>query len=87
MEKLSAEIGQLRRLLRCDRLLMIVKEYANLSKKGRLNKIDKFMIIFKAMILFSDLNDLLAFLVQLKVTSKTHLLPTLKKNVANIYFL
>ena len=87
VEKVSAEIGQLRRLLRCDRVLMIVKEYVSMSKKGRLSKIDKFMLLFKAMILFSDLNDLLAFLVQLRVSSKSHLLPTLRKNVANIYFL
>lgn len=87
VEKLSGEVGQLRRLLRCDRLLMIVKEFINMGRKGRLSKMDKFMVAFKAMILFGDLNDLLAFLVQLRVSSKSQLLPALKKNVANIYFL
>lgn len=87
VEKLSAEVGQLRRLLRCDRLLMIIREFISMGKKGRLSKMDKFMILFKAMILFGDLNDLLAFMVQLRVSSKSHLLPALKKNVANIYFL
>lgn len=84
---MSAEVGQLRRLLRCDRLLMIIREYVNLSKKGKLSKLDKFMAIFKAMILLGDLSDLLAFLVQLGVSAQSRLLPSLKKNVANIYFL
>lgn len=44
------------------------------------------MIIFKAIILFGDLNDILAFLLQLKLIKKENLIPHLRKNVVNIYF-
>lgn len=87
LEKFGSEIGQLRRLLRCDRLLMILREYTAFYKKERLSKVDKFMVLFKAMILFGDANDILAYLLHLRVLKNEKIIPSLKRNVANIYFL
>ena len=44
-------------------------------------------MIFKAMIFIEDLTDLFSFLVQLSVLKKDKLLPNLRRNVANLYFL
>lgn len=73
--------------MRYDRVLMVVKEHIGYIKKGRMTKIEKIMVFFKMMIIFGDFNDILAFFVQLKVVSNDKLLPKLRKNVANIYFL
>jgi hypothetical protein len=51
LDKFSAEITQIRRLLRIDRVTLLVKEYAAFFKKKELSGIDKFIIIFKTMIL------------------------------------
>jgi hypothetical protein len=66
---------------------MIIKEHVGYYKKGRLTKIEKIMVLFKIMVVFGDFNDIIAFFMQLKVVSNDKLLPKLKKNVANIYFL
>lgn len=76
----------MRRLLRYDRISMIIKEHVGYYKKGRLTKIEKIMVLFKLMILFGDFNDILAFFMQLKVIYNDKMLGKLKKNVANIYF-
>jgi hypothetical protein len=65
---------------------MVIKEYIGFYKKGRLTKVDKLLVVFKIVIIFGDLNDILAFFVQVKLIPNNKLLPTLKKNVANIYF-
>lgn len=66
---------------------MIIKELVTFHKKVRVSKVDRCMIIFKIMILFGDLNDMLAYLIQLNVFEKRESLAKLRKNVANIYFL
>jgi hypothetical protein len=87
LEKVGAEIGQLRRLLRFDRVLMIVKEHVGFYQKGRMTKIERIMVLFKIMIVFGDISDILSFFLQLKVISKEGMAEKLKKNVGNIYFL
>lgn len=87
LDKFSAEIMQIRRLLRIDRVTLLVKEYAAFFKKKDLSRTDKFMIIFKTMILLQDLTDLYSFMIQLKVIKKDHLLVTLRRRLANLYFL
>jgi hypothetical protein len=86
-EKLGGEIGQVRRLLRVDRVLMLLKEFAAFSKKKHSSLSDKMMIIFKIMILLEDVTDLAAFLIQLKMLRGEHLLGELRKRVALLYFL
>ncbi len=66
---------------------MIIKEQISNYRKGKLGKVDKAMVIFKLMILFSDLNDILSYLIQAKVVKNDKWLPALRTNVANIYFL
>jgi len=44
------------------------------------------MLFFKALLVFEDMNDLSAFLIQLKVIKNTTILPTLRKRVTDIYF-
>jgi len=78
---------QIRRLLRIDRVTLLVKEYATFFKMNERSKTDKFMIIFKTMILIQDLTDLYSFLIQLKVIKKDHLLLTLHRRLANLNFL
>ena len=87
LDKISGEIGQIRRLLRIDRLMMLVKEFIGFFRKTKLTKTDKCMMLFKAMIMLEDLSDLLIFLIQLKVVKKEHLSATLRTNLVNIYFL
>jgi hypothetical protein len=65
---------------------MVMKEYIGFYKKGRLTKVDKLLVVFKIVIIFGDLNDILAFFMQVELIRNNKLLPTLKKNVANIYF-
>lgn len=45
------------------------------------------MMMFKIIILFGDLNDILAYLIQLNVVERRESLVRLRTNVANIYFL
>jgi len=85
-DKLSGEIGQIRRLLRIDRLTMLAKEFTGFFKKKELTTSDKFMIILKAMILIQDLTDLYSFMIQLKVLRKENILADLRKSLANLYF-
>jgi hypothetical protein len=66
---------------------MIVKEYIGFARKGRLTKMDKFMLFFKLMIIFGDFNDIISFFMQVKILSNDQLLRKLRTNVANIYFL
>jgi hypothetical protein len=66
---------------------MILKEFSLFSKKGNPTMVEKYMILFKTMILLGDLNDITAYLIQLNIISNKPILASLKKNVANIYFL
>lgn len=86
-DKISGEIGQVRRLLRIDRSMMVIKWFTGCCRKEQINVTDKCMMIFKFMMLVEDLSDLLSYLIQLKVIQKDHLLVRLRKTVANLYFL
>jgi hypothetical protein len=66
---------------------MILKELVTFHKKAKVAKVDRCMMMFKIMILFGDLNDMLAYLIQLNVVEKRESLSKLRTNVANIYFL
>jgi len=85
-DKLSGEIGQIRRLLRIDRLTMLAKEFLGFFKKKEMTTSDRCMIIFKAMIFIQDLTDLYSYMIQLKVIRKEKLLADLRKALANLYF-
>ena len=87
LDKLSAEIMQIRRLLRIDRLISLVKEFAGFSKKKDLKTSDKCMIMFKVLLMIQDLTDLFSHLIQLKAIKKEHLLVHLRKRLANLYFM
>jgi hypothetical protein len=87
LDKLSAEIMQIRRLLRVDRLTTLVKEFTSYLKNKDLKTSDKFMIMFKVMIMIQDITDLYSLFIQLKVIKKEHLLVSLRKRLANLYFM
>jgi hypothetical protein len=44
------------------------------------------MIMFKIMLLFQDLTDISAYLIQLKVIKADHLLADLRTRIGNLYF-
>lgn len=87
LEKLAGEIGQMRRLLRVDRLFQIVKDFVGYACKKKLRNMDRFMLLFKSMILVGDVSDLTAFLVQLKLMRGEDKIPALRQRVGDIYFL
>lgn len=66
---------------------MITKEYLGFFKKGKITKMEKILSVFKLMLVFGDINDILAFFIQLRVIKKDGLLGSLRKNVADVYFL
>lgn len=66
---------------------MILKELVTFRKKAKVTKVDRCMMMIKMMILFGDMNDMLAYLIQLNVIEKRESLAKLRTNVANIYFL
>lgn len=79
-------MGQLRRLLRLDRLCLIFKEYVGYLKKKRLSTFDRFMIVFRTMLLCEDIHDVIAFLIQLRVLKGEGRIQQLRKTVADFYF-
>ena len=87
-EKLSLQIVQLRRLLRCNRFLSYFREIKNLMLKHNKKWLDYYNIVFKNLQFFLDLNDTLSYFQQMKLLStKTFNPQTLKKNVGNFYFI
>ncbi len=69
-----------------DRVLIIAKEYRQLSSKQRISKAEALMAAFKALILIGDICDLVAYLMQLRVVTSGKL-ALLRKYVVNMYFL
>jgi hypothetical protein len=67
IEQLASEIGQLRRLLRIDRLLLILRDYHGYLEKQTITFGDYYLLFFKALLVFEDMHDLTAFLIQLKI--------------------
>ena len=59
----------MRRLLRVDRVLMMIKEFSAFAKKKHSSFADKLLMIFKIMLLAEDFTDLTAYLMQMKVMS------------------
>lgn len=64
---------------------MVLKDYVGFAKKANKKMRDFFDVFFKTVMLTCDINDMLAYLMQLRVIEERGL-ATLKKNVANIYF-
>jgi hypothetical protein len=87
VERIAGELGQLRRLLRVDRLCMVIRDYFGSMRKERLSGLDYFMLLFRALLLFEDCSDALAFLVQLGVLrGGPGRLALLRRRVADLYF-
>lgn len=66
-DKLAGQVTQLRRLLRINRMLMLVKDFKSLMTKTNKTKRDLFEFFFKSVMLFCDINDMLLYLMQLNV--------------------
>lgn len=66
-------------------MLLVMKDYIGFIKKVNRKRRDFFDLFFKTVMLLCDINDMLAYLMQLRVI-KERGLASLKKNVANIYF-
>lgn len=66
-DKLAGQVTQLRRLLRINRMLMLVKDFKSLMTKTNKTKRDLFDFFFKSVMLFCDINDMLLYLMQLNV--------------------
>ena len=86
LDKLAGQIGQLRRLLRLNRLGTNIKDYVNFPMKKNKTLRDYFDLSFKAIMLCSDSLDTIAYLMQLQVI-KARNMDSLRKYVANLYFL
>ncbi len=84
-DKLTAQITQLRRLLRVNRVLILMKDFISYIHKKQKNRRDIFEIFFKSVMLFCDINDILLYLMQLNIIQERGI-NTLKKNIANFYF-
>lgn len=67
IDRLAAELGQLRRLLRVDRILLVFKDLVGYAKKRKLSRFDTFFIPFKLMILIEDFTDMRLFMNQLAI--------------------
>jgi hypothetical protein len=80
------EIGQLRRLLRVDRFFFILKDVMSYRDKPRLKATDCTMLLFKFMIIYEDICDLRAYLMQLRIIRNASLMPALRTIVTDIYF-
>ena len=85
-DKLAGQIGQLRRLLRLNRLGSNIRDYVNFPSKKNKTARDFFDFSFKAVMLCSDALDTIAYLMQLEVL-KPRNMDLLRKYVANLYFL
>ena len=85
LNPLLKELGQLRRLLRINRLGFSYKELASLWLKEKWSRRNLFDIFFKLLMTFTDINDLLAYLMQLKLIPEVKL-ATLRKNTMDFYF-
>ena len=66
-DKFSSQITQLRRLLRFNRMLSVIKDLTAFIKKADKKKRDFFDMFFRLVMLFSDINDILLYFMQLKV--------------------
>lgn len=66
-DKVATQITQLRRLLRINRLGIVLKDYITFIKKKDKKIRDFFDIFFKTVMLCTDINDLLAYFMQLNV--------------------
>lgn len=86
IDRLSAELGQLRRLLRVDRIFLIFKDLVGYAKKRKLSRFDTFFIPFKLMILVEDFTDLRLFMSQLTVIPSSVSISILRSKVSNLYF-
>lgn len=86
IEQLAAEIGQLRRLLRIDRLLLILRDYHGYLGKEKITFGDYYLLFFKALLVVEDMHDLVAFFIQLKIIKNNKILPILRKRVTDFYF-
>ena len=84
-DKFTVQITKLRRILRVNRILAVVKDLTALVKKPNKKRRDFFDIFFKLVMFFTDVNDSLLYLMQLDVL-KERGVATLKKNVCNFYF-
>lgn len=84
-DKLTTQITQLRRLLRINRVLILMKDFISHIHKTKKNRRDIFEIFFKSVMLFCDINDILLYLMQLNIIRERGI-NTLKKNIANFYF-
>lgn len=84
-DKLTTQITQLRRLLRINRVLILMKDFISYIHKTKKNRRDIFEIFFKSVMLFCDINDILLYLMQLNIIRERGI-NTLKKNIANFYF-
>lgn len=86
-ERISAELGQLRRLLRVDRICLVVRDYWMSANKEKLGGKDYFMTAFRAVLLLEDCSDVTAYLLQLGVLQCKGLLGQLRRRIADLYFL
>lgn len=77
----------MRRLLRIDRLVLIVKDYLHYAKRKKLSNFDYFLVVFKAMLFLEDFTDMKAFLIQLGLLNGSDAVPNLRRKIANLYFL
>ena len=84
---MSAEIGQLRRLLRVDRFCLVLRDYAEAVKKEEMGGLDWFMVGFRALLVLEDCSDMLAYLIQMGALRGRKGLPVLRQRVADCYFL
>lgn len=66
-DKMATQITQLRRLLRINRMLILLKEFKSLFSKKNKTKRDAFELFFKLVMLFCDINDMLLYLMQLNL--------------------
>lgn len=66
-DKFTGQVTQLRRLLRVNRILAIIKDYVGFIKKTNRKGRDFFDLFFKTVMLTCDIHDMLAYLMQLKV--------------------
>ncbi len=66
---------------------MVLKDNIHSITKKNHKKFDYFLIILKLIILIEDITDFRSFFIQLQlIKNKSHLLPSLRQRVVNLYF-
>lgn len=85
MDKLAMQLGQLRRLLRFNRFGSILRDYVKFPNAQNKTARDFFDMGFKLLMFATDVLDILAYLMELKVIKESNL-KVLKKFIANLYF-